>query len=630
MIKKLGAIILLLLLYSCATIESPRVLVPGFEEKPAVGKTKVRSYGVNLGINDAEKNIQEKTVIVKQPVHTDSNEKPAYDLAEILSLEISANRDLDKAAAVKGMMEYAQTYNDRQIAKRAYEISLFMYDNSVARDAAELWYKLDYESRNAQGSYIKELIESSDYKLAFELMARRIEQGRPTDFRLIANFHQFLDEEQARGLIRTFIAYIDIYPEKEQNLNEGLSIAYYRLADFLFYQGEMDKSLRLLNLIISSKKFNINENLRQNILELKGRIYYLTKYSNAEVFYIKSLQTIPQSYSLGIYYVLYLNEQGQKVKAEKELINLLEKQLIAREKSDSVFFLALGAQQIGMRKALVKALNYLHNLADKDNSALRIGMIAMATQNYALAEDSLSRVSSSSKLSYNAAWLRLQATIKLNDFEAGRSILEEVINNNRREYVLLVGKYAGELAKIGKLKEAEKIMDNAVQQLPLNENIILSYAFAYYEANKLSAMKEKFERAMEISSESDTVKNSYGYSLSDKDIELERAKLLIDEAIQAKPTSPAYVDSLGWWYFRKGELNQAEVLLNWAYRQKQDSEIAAHLGEVLWHLGKVQRAKYIWLNAYQIDTQSAILKNTMSRFKVNWQKLNFESSFFSY
>ncbi len=629
MIKIFTLIVLSLLLLSCATTnKSSRVSTPGFEENRVHKKSKTRSYGVDLGVEEAEKNIKGYGIADTGPLII-GEETPAFDLGEILRLEISAQRYPDKTEAVVGMLKYAETYKDPKIAQRAYDLSVFLYDSDISRETAKLWYEIDPQSPAAQTSYIKELITNSNYKLAFELMAQRIEQGRASDFRPIANFYQLLDEEQARDLIRTYIRYMNIYPEAKNNLRAGLDIAYYRLAHFLFYQEQNDKSLQLLNLIIDSNTSGNNESLMQQVIELKGRIYYLTKRSNGEPFYVKSIRDNPESYPLQIYYALYLIAQQEAEKAEKMLIQMLEKKLIPAKDTNTILFLAMGAQKQSMANLLRKSLTYLQNLPDQDESSFRMGMVALAGRNEVLAEEFLSRVSTSSDFSYNALWLRLKNSINTRDFSAGEALLEEVLSYSRREYVFLTGRYANELGKRSYVKEAGAIMKTANDRIPFDEDLIQSSAFMYYETDQISAMKRQFDKAMTVSGESDAVKNSYGYSLTDKNIQLDKAKELIDDAIEANPISPAYVDSLGWWYFRKGELQKAEDLLQWAYRQKQDAEIAAHLGEVSWSQNKIQRAKYIWLTAYEQDSNSNVLQKIMDSHGINWRGLNPDSGFFN-
>ena len=68
------------------------------------------------------------------------------------------------------------------------------------------------------------------------------------------------------------------------------------------------------------------------------------------------------------------------------------------------------------------------------------------------------------------------------------------------------------------------------------------------------------------------------------------AKGYIERALAMKPDNPAILDSMGWVEFRMGNLPAALTHLEKAAALNPDPEIAAHLGEVLWGLGKKEEA----------------------------------------
>ena len=61
---------------------------------------------------------------------------------------------------------------------------------------------------------------------------------------------------------------------------------------------------------------------------------------------------------------------------------------------------------------------------------------------------------------------------------------------------------------------------------------------------------------------------------------------------------------------------KAEELLRRAYAIKSDPEIAVHLGEVLWVLGREDEAKKLWRNAGRENPENETLKSTLQRLQV--------------
>jgi Flp pilus assembly protein TadD len=82
-----------------------------------------------------------------------------------------------------------------------------------------------------------------------------------------------------------------------------------------------------------------------------------------------------------------------------------------------------------------------------------------------------------------------------------------------------------------------------------------------------------------------------------------------------EPGDPFITDSLAWVHFRRGNLDEAEKLLEQAYATRQDAEIAAHLGEVLWAQGKRDRAQNL-APGLKADSSNDTLLETLKRLKV--------------
>ena len=107
--------------------------------------------------------------------------------------------------------------------------------------------------------------------------------------------------------------------------------------------------------------------------------------------------------------------------------------------------------------------------------------------------------------------------------------------------------------------------------------------------------------------------NALGYSYADRNIKLEEAQALIQKALDMQPGDPFITDSLAWVHFRRGNLPEAEKLLEQAYATRQDAEIAAHLGEVLWTQGKQDRALLVWRQGLKEDSSNDTLLETLKR-----------------
>ncbi len=89
--------------------------------------------------------------------------------------------------------------------------------------------------------------------------------------------------------------------------------------------------------------------------------------------------------------------------------------------------------------------------------------------------------------------------------------------------------------------------------------------------------------------------NYLGYMLADKGIRLPEAVKLIRKAVDLEPMNGAYLDSLGWAYFKLGEYEMAEDNLRKAVeRDQSDPTVHDHLGDLYEKTGRIRLAAAQW------------------------------------
>ena len=87
------------------------------------------------------------------------------------------------------------------------------------------------------------------------------------------------------------------------------------------------------------------------------------------------------------------------------------------------------------------------------------------------------------------------------------------------------------------------------------------------------------------------VLNYYGYMLANRGIRLDEATSYIQHAVKQDPNNGAYLDSLGWAYYKQNKLPEAQEYLEKAVdREGNDPTILSHLGNVYLKMGRNDRA----------------------------------------
>jgi tetratricopeptide (TPR) repeat protein len=108
--------------------------------------------------------------------------------------------------------------------------------------------------------------------------------------------------------------------------------------------------------------------------------------------------------------------------------------------------------------------------------------------------------------------------------------------------------------------------------------------------------------------------NALGYSLLERKVRLPEAMQLVEKAYQLAPDDAAIMDSMGWGYYRLGNLPKSLEFMRRAYIAFPDPEVAAHLGEVLWNSKAKEEAKKIWQESLKENPDNAALQAVIKKF----------------
>ena len=176
---------------------------------------------------------------------------------------------------------------------------------------------------------------------------------------------------------------------------------------------------------------------------------------------------------------------------------------------------------------------------------------------------------------------------KLKKYDEALIFLEQVVTSGsdilRVFQCRMTLAYIYIITKRIKMAEYElKRLQSSGLESPLLYNA-LAYAAWVQKQNKNAI--ELYEKTLEIDSNNATAMNSMGYILADTGLDTMRALRLCRKAVDMKPENAAYNDSLGWAYFKSGEIVEARTWLRRAL------ELAPHEEEIQKHFKIVSGAK---------------------------------------
>ena len=149
----------------------------------------------------------------------------------------------------------------------------------------------------------------------------------------------------------------------------------------------------------------------------------------------------------------------------------------------------------------------------------------------------------------------------------------------------------GILDRRKRYREATARARTALSRLGDAPSVQFGYAAALERSGAWDDAVKEFRKLLAKHPENAAALNYLGYMFADKGVHLEEARDMLIKAVQADPTSGAFQDSLGWAYFRLGELDRAEKYLAEAVRLDPfDATVQEHIGDLLKVRGDLAKA----------------------------------------
>ncbi|MCE5310220.1 MAG: tetratricopeptide repeat protein [Acidobacteriales bacterium] len=158
----------------------------------------------------------------------------------------------------------------------------------------------------------------------------------------------------------------------------------------------------------------------------------------------------------------------------------------------------------------------------------------------------------------------------------------------------------GEMAKA--LDSAEKFSKTNEEK----ESVTFMRGAMLERMKKFAESEAEFKKVIGLNPKNASALNYLGYMLADRNVRLQEAYSLIAKALDLEPQNGAFLDSMGWVYFRMGKLADAETyLLRALEKVVHDPAIHDHLGDVYSKQGKLKEAIAQWQNSVKAWESSA-------------------------
>jgi len=317
--------------------------------------------------------------------------------------------------------------------------------------------------------------------------------------------------------------------------------------------------------------------------------------------------------------LFYMGEMARKESDLKSAINFY------RQIQNSRYFVtahSLVAKLLQEQGKYVEAIDYLLNIKTthiRDQISFKITRLKIMYHqgDFQQAEQYLSVVLEQHPKDMDVQLYRLQWMIERDQPDTAIASIPEIISlfTESADKKSLTLNAAAMLQEKGLTESAINILN---ENIPEKNDIDFRYMRALFaaESGDVSLAEKDLRYILSVNPVHVDALNALGYTLADNNRKLPEALRLIEQAYSTNSQNPAIVDSMGWIFYRMGDLQQALDYLQQAYKIDPSDEIAAHLAEVLWETGNKSEAKKILFNATSESPDSKAIRNTIEKYNI--------------
>ena len=517
---------------------------------------------------------------------------------KFLLAEIAAQRG-DLTSAGHLYFDLARLTKNIPLAQRATNIAGYARNGRLALDSAELWRQLDNESLEAKQILAELFISSGNLAKARPIIEELLKQEktRADGFLYLNNI--LTKVENKKNALRFILAIAKPYPE--------LAEAHFSIAHTAFYAGDTK---------LAEKELDIAESINpswETAALFRGFMLANDWPEKALEFYRSFLKVNPNSNEVRLEYAKTLTNLKKYSEAKVEFLRLVNGSLASPEISLTVALLSLELNDnILAEKFFNQALERGYD--DKNKIHIYLAKIYLDRNQPVEAIKFLDKISSG-PLFIEAKILTAEVITKNKSLEDGIASLSQYKNLSSEDKLQFLKAKVSLLYNNDRKQDAFDLMKKEDANFNNSPEFKFDYAMLAEKMGNLLLMEQLLKEAIKLKPDYAFAYNALGYSYADRNINLADAKKYIEIALSISPNNHYIMDSMGWLHYRLGNIEIALQFIEKAYKIQEDPEIAAHLGEILWKLGKLKQAEELWEASIMKFPSNTVLLETFERLR---------------
>jgi tetratricopeptide (TPR) repeat protein len=506
----------------------------------------------------------------------------------------------DTELGISAWVDLARRTRDPAVIARAIEVTAASRQNELALDLARLWLQVEPDSIRARQTESSLLVLANRIDDLGPQLASLLAQDQANLANNLMHLNSMLsrhgDKKAVQRLIdRVATPYGDL---PEARFAMGLAAA--NADDLMHAQGEFQKAL---------EQRPDWEGAELAYAQLLARTSVASALESLDEFLVRK----PDARDVRLALARLLISERRYTEARVQFAILLKG---APDNPDVIYPVAMLALQQGdidsARTQLTRLLS--SDFADVSTVHFFLGQIEDEQKNPELALEHFRQVTTGNQY-IPARGRAAQILLQQGKPEEARALLRATQTGSEAEKTQLILAEAQLLREAGRGDESYAWLEAALAKQPENPELLYETALSAERQGKPQVLEKHLRHLLKLKPEHAHALNALGYSFAERNMRLDEAKKLITRALALAPEDPFIMDSMGWVLFRQGKLPEALKTLETAYGIKADPEIAVHIGEVLWTLGRKDEASRFMMEAARKFPDNEILAGALKKFQ---------------
>jgi tetratricopeptide (TPR) repeat protein len=518
---------------------------------------------------------------------------------KFLLAEIASQRG-DLNAAGHLYLDLAKLTKNTSLAQRATNVAGRSRNGRLAMDAANIWRKLDKDSIAAEQVLAELFIASGNLTKAKPLIEKLLKNEEKTRSNGFIYLNSILSKvENKKNALRFVIEIAKPY--------EGLAESHFAIAHSAFMAG---------NRKLAEDQLDITDKLKpgwETAALFRGYTIAKNSPEKAIAFYRSYLKKNPKSNGVRLEYAKALTNKKDYLTAKKQFLKLVNSSLASPGISLTVALLSIELNDKDL------AETYLNQALERgyENPPQIFIYLAKIYYEKNKLQDALAYLKKikSGEFYLEAILLAAQFISEKESVDSAINSLIEHRNLTEAARLQILQFKTTLLYNDDRKTESLDIMKKEESNFKNSPQFKFDYAMLSEKLGNTILSEQLLKEAIKLKPDYALAYNALGYSYADRNVKLDDAKKYIEIALSIQPRNHYILDSMGWVYYRLGNLDLAHQFVMKAFNLQQDPEIAAHLGEILWKQGRVEEAKKILSNALNKYPNNTVISETQNRLK---------------